>query len=241
MPVVFVHGVPETTRVWDELLARLDLESPVLLGLPGFAAGMPAGFEPTMDGYAVWLAAELGSLGEIDLVSHDWGALLALRVLADRPDNVRSWVADVGDLDSEFRWHDLALLWQSAEGEAFMEGLLGASVAERAELLVASGVPAVGAEPMAEGFDATMAGVILGLYRSAVGIAGEWGPGLDSIQAPGLVIESMNDPYRAPARARRLAERTNAQLAPLPDAGHWWMLDSPAQAASIIAAFWSGL
>lgn len=239
MSVVFVHGVPETTRVWDELLTRLDLAEPAVLALPGFGSVLPDGFEPTMGNYAEWLAAELSVFDEVDLVTHDWGALLALRVLADAPVNVRSWVSDAGDLDDSFRWHDLALLWQSNEGEAFMEALLAASVADRAELLVASGVPARGAVPMAEAFDATMAQAILALYRSAGDIGREWGPGLDSIEARGLIIESMNDPYRSPDRARRLAGRTGSEVVALPDAGHWWMLDSPSQAAAVIAAFWS--
>ena len=242
MTVIFVHGVPETDRVWHELTPHLESPGAVRLRLPGFGSPLPDGFDPTMQGYAEWLAAEIAAHDEVDLVTHDWGALLTLRVLADQPANVRSWVTDVGDLGADFRWHDVALMWiREGEGEQFMAGMVAASVDDRAALLASTGVPEAGALVMTEAFDATMAAAILSLYRSSVDIGNEWGPGIDSIRAPGLVIESMKDPYRTAERARRLAERTGSQIAPLPDAGHWWMLDSPARAAAIIAAFWAGL
>lgn len=241
MPAVFVHGVPETPVVWRSLVDRLDRDDVVLLQLPGFGCPLPDGFEPTMYRYAEWMAGELAGLGEVDLVAHDWGALLALRVLADRPANVRSWALDSGDLGADFRWHDVALLWISPEGEAFMDGLLQASAPDRAAVLAASGVPEAGAADMAAAFDATMASAILALYRSSVDIGNAWGPGIDSIRGPGLLLESMQDPFRNAGRVRRLADRTGATVVELPDAGHWWMLESPESAATVVTDFWAGL
>jgi pimeloyl-ACP methyl ester carboxylesterase len=239
MTAIFVHGVPETERLWDDLLEHLVRDDVVALGLPGFGSALPDGFEPTMYGYSEWLAAELSAYDDVDLVGHDWGALLTLRVLADRPANVRSWVVDAGDLGDDFRWHDLALLWQRpGEGEAFMDGMVSASSADRAELLAGTGVPESGALVMAEAFDATMAAAILSLYRSATDVGSEWGGGIDSIAAPGLVLESLRDPFRAADRARRLAARTGAAIVTLPDEGHWWMLESPTKVAAVLADFW---
>lgn len=240
MTALFVHGVPETTVLWQPLVDHLERDDVLLLGLPGFGSPLPAGFDAGMDTYAAWFADELARLDQVDLVAHDWGALLALRVLADRPANVRSWVLDMGDLSDDFRWHDMALLWQTpGEGEAFMDGVLGASLEDRAALLAATGVPAIGATAMAEGFDATMADAILALYRSATEIGPAWGPGIDRIEGPGLLVESMQDPFRAAERVRRLAERTGAQVAELPEAGHWWMLESPAEVARMLTDFWA--
>lgn len=240
MPVVFVHGVPETTEVWSPLVEQLDRTDVVLLGLPGFGSAAPE-FEPTMGNYAAWLADELGTLDEVDLVTHDWGAILALRVLADQPTNVRSWAADAADIAADFKWHDLARLWISAEGEAFMEAMVGSSEADRAAALASSGVPEPGATAMAGTFDATMAACILTLYRSSTDIGNEWGPGIDSIRGPGLVIDASADPFRAPDRARRLADRTGTELAELEGVGHWWMLDAPADAADALQSFWARL
>ncbi len=241
MTALFVHGVPETTTVWQPLVDHLDRDDVVLLGLPGFGSPLPP-FEATMQNYATWFAAELAAYDEVDLVTHDWGAILALRVLADQPANVRSWVSDMGDLSADFEWHDTAKVWQTpGDGEAFIDGFIGASLEDRAALLMAVGVPESGATTMAEGLDETMGAAILTLYRSATDVGNEWGPGIDSITAPGLLMESMNDPFRSADRVARLAARTGAQVAPLPDAGHFWMLDDPALAASIITGFWAGL
>ncbi|MCB1039724.1 MAG: hypothetical protein KDA94_09385, partial [Acidimicrobiales bacterium] len=76
MPAVLVHGVPETTAVWGPLTDHLERDDLVLLGLPGFGSPLPEGFDATMHTYAAWLATELGRYDEVDLVTHDWGAIL---------------------------------------------------------------------------------------------------------------------------------------------------------------------
>lgn len=145
---------------------------------------------------------------------------------------------DAGNIDDDFVWHDLAQLWISPGGEEFMDGMLAMSVEDRAAMLAGAGVPESGALDLAAGLDATMANAILSLYRSAVNVGAEWGPGIDEIGGRGMLIEAENDSYRAPCRIPRLAERTGAQVAPLAGCGHSWMLDDPASAASVITDFW---
>src|SRR5512141_1277055 len=101
MTALFVHGVPETPSVWAPLIAELGRVDVATLQLPGFGCPIPDGFEPTMYRYAEWLASELQGFEQVDLVVHDWGAILALRVLADQPANVRSWATDMGDLGED--------------------------------------------------------------------------------------------------------------------------------------------
>jgi pimeloyl-ACP methyl ester carboxylesterase len=102
-------------------------------------------------------------------------------------------------------------------------------------------VPEVHAAETARHLDRTMGLSILALYRSAVDVGTEWGPGIDAIEAPGLLIESGRDPFRSPARVRRLAERTGADLVELPEAGHFWMLEDPPGVARALAGFWGRL
>jgi pimeloyl-ACP methyl ester carboxylesterase len=94
---VFVHGVPETSAIWDAVRARLDVES-VAVDLPGFAGPRPAGFGASKDEYAEWLAAVLASIdGPIDLVGHDWGALLAVWIATAFEQPLRSWSVDAAN------------------------------------------------------------------------------------------------------------------------------------------------
>ncbi len=239
MTAVFVHGVPETAIVWEPLIRHLERDDVVLLQMPGFGCPIPDGFDPTMHRYANWLASELSDLPEVDLVAHDWGALLALKVLAANPANIRSWATDAGDLGADFRWHDAARTWQTpGDGEAMIDGIVGASQADRVALLMAIGVPETDAPAMAARFDATMGTAILTLYRSAIDIGNEWGPGIDDIASRGLVIASLQDPFRAAERAQRLARRTGADVVELPDSGHFWMLDQPKRSAQILTEHW---
>ena len=88
MPVVFIHGVPDTDRVWRSILERINRSDVVSLSLPGFGNAVPPGFGATKEEYVAWLAATLEALKQpIDLVGHDWGSLLAVR---DRRDPSRS-------------------------------------------------------------------------------------------------------------------------------------------------------
>ncbi len=242
MTALFVHGVPETTTVWQPLVDRLERDDIVLLGLPGFGSPLPDGFDATMETYAEWFAGELATFDDVDLVTHDWGAILALRVLADRPANVRTWVSDMGDLGPDFKWHDTAKAWQTpGDGEALIDGLLAASTADRAAILRTVGVPESGATTMAESLDQTMGKAILALYRSATDLGNDWGPGIDSIQGRGLLMESLQDPFRSAERVTRLAARTGASVAVLPDSGHFWMLDATDHVAAVLTEFWAGV
>jgi len=64
---VFVHGLPETSRVWDSLRRVVERDS-IALALPGFGAPRPPGFSATKDAYAEWLADVLNGIeGPIDL------------------------------------------------------------------------------------------------------------------------------------------------------------------------------
>ena len=78
MPAVFVHGVPDTECMWDPLVEILDRPDTVQLSLPGFGTDAPDDWTATKEEYAAWLEGELEGIGEpVDLVAHDWGALLA--------------------------------------------------------------------------------------------------------------------------------------------------------------------
>ena len=239
MPAVFVHGVPDTARVWDAVIPRLGRKDVVRLSLPGFGCPLPDGFSATKEAYVDWLLSELNGLtGPIDIVGHDWGALLAVRAVSLRPDAVRSWAAGGAPLDREYVWHQAARAWQTpGMGEKVMAGLT-AETLEAA--LVAAGVQAADAAKTASHVDPTMKQCILNLYRSAVNAGAEWEDGLGRVSAPGLVLWGEKDPYAAVEFGARLAQRTHARFVSFPGCSHWWQLERPAEVADELERHWAG-
>ena len=244
MTAVFVHGVPETERLWDELRSHLASTDSVALSLPGFGCALPAGFEPTKDAYAAWLVEQLEAMGEpVDLVGHDWGGGFTLRLVSLRPNLVRSWVTDAAGLaDVDFEWHDFAKIWQTpGQGEEFMDGQLATSPEDRAALYTSLGMSSEAALDIARSFDPTMADSILALYRSATKVHEEWGPAFENIPKPGLVIIPSDDPFLSETSARRSAQRAGARVVDLPGQGHWWAVSDPKGGAAVLEEFWASL
>ncbi|GAA4906454.1 pimeloyl-ACP methyl ester carboxylesterase [Nonomuraea thailandensis] len=242
MTVVLVHGVPETPAVWDPLRAALRRQDVRALRLPGFGCPRPEGFGSTKEEYVAWLAAELESMGddEIDLVGHDWGGGLVVRLVSLQPELVRSWVTDAPGLAHPgFRWHDAARLWQTpGAGEQFFEQLTAMPAEARAEAFGGIGVPREHVAAIAGAVDREMGESILALYRSAVRVAEEWSPAFTGIPVPGLALVPSEDPYLAADVARASAARAGAAVAGLPGLGHWWMLQDPAAGAARLEEFW---
>ena len=240
MPAIFVHGVPDTERVWHAVLSRLRRRDVVTLSLPGFGNTPPAGFDATKDAYAAWLVEQIAARGErVDLVGHDWGAILVVRAACLRPDLVRSWAMGSGPLDADYVWHKTARLWQTPEvGEQFMTKFTAAAIEKG---LAAEGVPAADARETGAHVDDTMKRCILRLYRSAVTVGAEWSKDLGRLTAPGLVLWGELDPYAAPTWGERLAARTDARFVPLAGCHHWWPLEQPAEAAAALTTHWEGL
>jgi pimeloyl-ACP methyl ester carboxylesterase len=238
MPVVFVHGVPDTWRVWRALIGRLHRGDVVTLSLPGFGCEIPHGFDCSKEAYCDWLMREVDNIdGPVDLVAHDWGAILALRVASLEPTLIRTWAVGGAPLDPEYEWHKVAKLWQTPEvGEQVMEKITPETLAPG---LVAAGVPAENAAEAARHVDATMKRSILALYRSGVRVGAEWEHGLARVGARGLVLWGADDPYAAPVFGSRLASRTGARFVPFPDCSHWWQLARPDEVAKELEGLWA--
>jgi hypothetical protein len=55
------------------------------------------------------------------------------------------------------------------------------------------------------------------------------------------VIIPSADPFLNMASATRAAARAGARTAALDGLGHWWMLQDPARAATVLREFWATL
>lgn len=241
--IAFVHGVPEVAAIWDKVRSLIGRES-VALAMPGFGCPRPEGFAATKDEYIEWLLRELDALeGPIDLVGHDWGAILTYRVATAHGDRLRSWAADVANVvHPNYEWHDFAKIWQTpGEGEAFIEGQNAQSPADRAVGLEFLGVPSADALEMAEASDLTMGRCILDLYRSATpNPHHHWGPCAPT-RAPGLVLHPTEDPFGDETLAAEMATVLEARFERIEGAGHFWPYETPDAAADVLEMFWSDL
>ena len=249
--IVLVHGNPETPIIWEPLvaeLARLVPDRPVFCPhLPGFGCASPAGFGATKEEYAAWLTAEVEAIvaqhGPVDLVGHDWGGGLAMRVIATRPDLIRSWACDVlGLFHPDYVWHDFAQIWQTpGAGEEYFEQSLATPAADRVATYEMIGIPRPIGERLVVAGDAEMGRCVLALYRSAAQPAMvAWGRELDGAATrPGLAIIAPNDPFvRGHDLGTAVARSLGARIVELEGQGHWWMLGDPAGGAAALVSFW---
>jgi pimeloyl-ACP methyl ester carboxylesterase len=243
VPIVLVHGVPETDAVWDDLRKHLGDREVITLSPPGFGAPALDDFIGTSDAYVTWLTGELRSItGPIDLVGHDWGGGHVFRTVAAHPELVRSWATDIaGCFDPDYVWHDNAQTWQTpGAGEALMARRQAMPAAELARGYVVRGMSSEAAEKCVAALNDTMARCILALYRSAAQPRmAQWGQDVAGLRSrPGLVIIPTEDHYTGgELLARRTATRTNAQVAVLDGLAHWWLCEDPPRAAAAVTAF----
>ena len=86
-----------------------------------------------------------------------------------------------------------------------------------------------------------MTDCILDLYRSAVDVGRQWGPDFAAIPASGLVIIPSEEPFMSAASSTRAAARAGAKTVGLDGLGHWWMLQDPTRAATVLREFWAAL
>jgi pimeloyl-ACP methyl ester carboxylesterase len=245
---LFLHGVPDSPAIWQPLLSALDLgEAPVSVpALPGFTGPLPAGFPATKDAYADWAMGEAEALfamhGPIDIVGHDWGALIAQRVAMLRPDLIRSWAVSNADIDPDYRGHRIARRWnRPILGEIFMALSRPTQLAQG---LAGLGMPADIAEEEARQWaNKDKRRAILRLYRSAHGLdfSQDWARDIGKLPAPGALIWGEADPYVDLAVAQRAARAMGVPLQIIEGAGHWAVAQRPAEVAAALQLFWNGL
>jgi pimeloyl-ACP methyl ester carboxylesterase len=247
MAVVFVHGIPETSEIWSPLRGVLDRDS-IAVALPGFGTARPEGFSGTKDAYAEWLANVLkGVESPVDLVGHDVGALLTLRVASAADVPLRSWIVDVANIfHPRFVWpervHNLQI---PGVGEEMLKVSREADPDDprsTASRLVGGGVPRDLARVIGGAHDQVMSRSILDFYRSAVPnvSAGWWGDITGPAPSRGLVL-LLPDPPEHEAMSIRVAERLGAETVRLDDLDHCWMAQAPDVVARVLERFWASL
>lgn len=240
--IVFVHGNPETAAIWDRVRQHVAQPS-VAVSLPGFGTEPPDGFGGSKDDHAAWLTDRLKALDEpVDLVGHDWGALLTYRIATASTVPLRSWAADVANImHPDYVWHDFAQIWQTpGKGEDYFRTVVDAGPQFSASVFEAMGVPPDEALRMAGWMDDRMGRSVLQLYRSATpNPYADWGADVARTAAPGLVLHPSDDQFSHEQMSRDVARRLGAEHRVVEATGHWWPLQAPEQAAALLTSHWN--
>ena len=93
VPVLLLHGVPETSRMWRDvqpaLAAGRRVLAPDLPGLGGSAYSGPYDVPSVVAQLIALIEAEFGADTRVDVVGHDWGGVIALGLAEIRPNLIR--------------------------------------------------------------------------------------------------------------------------------------------------------
>ena len=242
-PVLLLHGNPDSGMMWEGIASRLGTRFRcVAPDLPGFGhSQVPFGYQPSLDGMAQFveqflLAADLER--PLDVIAHDFGGPFTFAWAIKHPAAVRRIVAINTAFFSDYRWHFWARVWRTPVLGELSMAVMNRPMFER-ELRRASGqrLPAQHLERTWALMTPRMKKEVLRLYR-ATGAENfnDWENSFLALTAarPTLVIWGDKDPYISPRFAERFGAR---KVVHLPEAGHWALVEAPAECADAILRF----
>ena len=240
---LFLHGVPDTPSMWDPLIAELSLSPDAYRApaMPGFVDPVPAGFTSTKEAYVDWYIGETekahAEAGPVDLVGHDWGAIITIRVASLRPDLVNSWCVANALPHPEYQWHRMARMWQTPLiGEMIMAVTRKEALCKA---LHASGIPADLASKEASHWSPHMRKAILKLYRSAKTAGTDWWDDTRNLPKRGLVFWGEDDPYVPTWVAEKFCAATGAKLEKQAKTGHWSIIERADVLSGLLKQHWA--
>ena len=240
---LFLHGVPDTPSMWEPLIGELGLSDDAYRApaMPGFIAPLPIGFSATKEAYVDWYIDEIerahAAAGPVDLVGHDWGAIITVRVASLRPDLVNTWCVANALPHPVYKWHRMARMWQTP-----LLGELMISLARKEAIckaLHAAGIPADLASKEASHWSPHMRGAILKLYRSAKTAGTDWWEATKNLPERGLVFWGVDDPYVPVSIAESFCEQTGTRLEKQADTGHWSIIERADVLAALLRTHWA--
>ncbi len=238
IPALFLHGNPDTSRIWKGVIDRLEHRYRCLApDLPGFGRSEVDldTFDFSLDGLAHWVEDVLNSTGvgePVNLVVHDFGGIFGLAWAVQHPDRVRTIAITNTLFHADYRWHVWARIWRTPYlGEfsmwTFSVPILGRLSARLSIKLGSRKLPMAEIDRTFDEFGVRTRATVLRLYRATdPENFGGWEEKMLAVNRsiPSLVLWGDHDPYIG----RQFAERFGARgVVHLADCGHWVPSEEP--------------
>ena len=242
-PARCVHGFPESSYMWRNLLPALAdagfrALAPDLAGYGDSPPDRPATWErhiELLDGFCDEL-----DLGPVALVVHDWGGLIGLRWACDSPGAAAAIVASDTGLFPEGRWHGFAKAMRTeGKGEELMQQMNREGFAAMMRSL-SDGFSDAAIEEYWKAFETDDGRMgILEMYRSGDFEKLEPYRGkLAELGVPFLALWGENDTFAPVAGGHRFVkEIPGARIAVVEGARHFVFADDPARCATEIVRY----
>jgi len=241
-PALLVHGFPESSYMWRELLEALGgagyrAVAPDLAGFGDSPADRPGTWERHVEALEEFRQAQ--ELDDVVLVVHDWGGLIGLRWACDHPGAARALVICDTGFFADGRWHGMGEALRGEGGDDVMASMTPALMGQALGQLA----PGMDEHALAEYTkcldDDDRRAAILDLYRSGDFEKLEPYAGcLAALDLPTLLLWGAGDELSPVAAAERLqAELPRADLVVIDGAGHFVWDDAGETAAAAVLAF----
>lgn len=243
-PVLLLHGFPESSLMWEPVIAALvgagrRCVAPDLYCLGDSGDPGPATFERNLDALTGFCAS-LG-LERVALVVHDWGGFVGLAWACERPGRASALVISDTGFFSDGRWHGMAEAIRSEQGEALVAALDrdGFAAMLRAQAPFADEAIDAYWRPFAAGRGRQ---ATLEFYRSMdFEKLAPYEGCLAALGVPTLLLWGAGDEFAPLSGARRFArEIPGAELVAIEGAGHFVFDEQPERCAAEIVRFLAG-
>lgn len=246
-PVLCVHGFPETSYMWRDLLPAV-----AAAGHRAIAPDLPGSGRSPADPPNTWerLVATLErfvvalELGPVVLVVHDWGGLIGLRWACDHPERVAAMVISDTGFFADGRWSGMA---EGLRTPGTGEELLAAMDREGFGGLMAAASNGIGDDAVDEYWLSLSTpegqAAQLEMYRSGdMEKLAPYEGRLGELARPTLLLWGEEDPFAPLGGAHRFQQQIpGAELVVVEGTGHFVYADAPQRCAEAIGRFLDGL
>jgi pimeloyl-ACP methyl ester carboxylesterase len=221
-PVLYLHGVPTASWLWEPFLERRGGVAP---DLPGFGeSAKPGYFDHSIAGYDRFIEEFVAAAGleRFSLVIHDWGAV-GLAFAQRFPERIERLVMFTSvPLLPGYRWHRVARGWRTPIVGELMMGFTTRGAFRRA-------MPREVADRAWRDFDHGTQRAILKRYRaSSEEVLSQAGARLGQLRCPALILWPERDPHIPAEFGRRYADALGGEVElEQVDAGHWTWHERP--------------